>query len=204
MIINDGSRDNTAQICLEHNYPMLDLPINGGLANAIHAGMRYAADHQYDMALQFDGDGQHDARYIHSMVQLMQDHKNNIVIGSRFVDKQKPHSLRMLGNNLLQAVIRLTTGKNIRDTTSGMRLYDKSMILAYADGVNMGPEPDTICYLLRCGARVEEIQVQMHERISGSSYLTLGRSIKYMLEMSLSILFIQWSRKKISLPVKEE
>ena len=109
----------------------------------------------------------------------------------------------MLGNNLLQAVIRLTTGKNIRDTTSGMRLYDKSMILAYADGVNMGPEPDTICYLLRCGARVEEIQVQMHERISGSSYLTLGRSIKYMLEMSLSILFIQWSRKKISLPEKE-
>ena len=73
------------------------------------------------------------------------------------------------------------------------------MIDAYADSINMGPEPD----LLRCGARVEEVQVQMHERMAGVSYLTLGRSMKYMLEMCVSMLVVQWSRKKIRLEERE-
>ena len=77
------------------------------------------------------------------------------------------------------------------------------MIDAYADSINMGPEPDTIGYLLRCGARVEEVQVQMHERMAGVSYLTLGRSMKYMLEMCVSMLVVQWSRKKIQLEERE-
>lgn len=204
IIINDGSRDATAQICRENRYPMLDLPINGGLSNAIHAGMRYAMDNNYDMALQFDGDGQHDASYIHKMVQLLVDHKDDIVIGSRFVVEKKPYSLRMLGNNLLEAVIYLMTGKNIQDTTSGMRLYNKRMIATYAESINMGPEPDTICYLLRCGARVEELQVHMRERMAGVSYLTLGRSVKYMLEMCISMLVVQWSRKKVQLEKEED
>lgn len=200
LIINDGSRDATARICRENRYPVLDLPVNGGLSNAIHAGMCYAKEKGYDMALQFDGDGQHDARFIREMVRVMEEHHDDIVIGSRFVTEKKPHSLRMMGNNLLQAVICLVTGgQNIHDTTSGMRLYNQRMIDAYADSINMGPEPDTIGYLLRCGARVEEVQVQMHERMAGVSYLTLGRSMKYMLEMCVSMLVVQWSRKKIQL-----
>lgn len=156
------------------------------------------------MALQFDGDGQHDARFIREMVHVMEEHHDDIVIGSRFVTEKKPHSLRMMGNNLLQAVICLVTGgQNIHDTTSGMRLYNQRMIDAYADSINMGPEPDTIGYLLRCGARVEEVQVQMHERMAGVSYLTLGRSMKYMLEMCVSMLVVQWSRKKIQLEERE-
>ena len=134
----------------------------------------------------------------------MEEHHDDIVIGSRFVTEKKPHSLRMMGNNLLQAVICLVTGgQNIHDTTSGMRLYNQRMIDAYADSINMGPEPDTIGYLLRCGARVEEVQVQMHERMAGVSYLTLGRSMKYMLEMCVSMLVVQWSRKKIQLEERE-
>lgn len=84
-----------------------------------------------------------------------------------------------------------------------MRLYNQRMIDAYADSINMEPEPDTIGYLLRCGARVEEVQVQMHERMAGVSYLTLGRSMKYMLEMCVSMLVVQWSRKKIQLEERE-
>ena len=110
LIINDGSRDATARICRENRYPVLDLPVNGGLSNAIHAGMCYAKEKGYDMALQFDGDGQHDARFIREMVRVMEEHHDDIVIGSRFVTEKKPHSLRMMGNNLLQAVICLVTG----------------------------------------------------------------------------------------------
>ena len=162
LIINDGSRDATARICRENRYPVLDLPVNGGLSNAIHAGMCYAKEKGYDMALQFDGDGQHDARFIREMVRVMEEHHDDIVIGSRFVTEKKPHSLRMMGNNLLQAVICLVTG--------GAKY-----------------------------PRVEEVQVQMHERMAGVSYLTLGRSMKYMLEMCVSMLVVQWSRKKIQL-----
>ena len=120
----------------------------------------------------------------------------DIVIGSRFVTKKKPHSMRMLGSNLISLATRLTTGRKVKDPTSGMRMFNKKMIAEFALNLNYGPEPDTISYLLKQGATIAEVQVEMDERIAGESYLNLSRSVMYMLRMLMSILFIQNFRKR--------
>ena len=96
----------------------------------------------------------------------------------------------MIGSRILQMAIRITTGKKITDPTSGMRLFSKKVIQEFATSMNYGPEPDTICYLLRQGAKIKEVQVTMHERIAGESYLSIPRSFWYMLCMTISIFFI--------------
>lgn len=199
VVINDGSNDNTGKLCRENNYNLLDLPINLGLAGAFQAGMKYAFYHDYDYAIQYDGDGQHNPEYIEGMVKCAKERAADIVIGSRFVDEKKPLTPRMLGNSLIEACIFITTGKRIKDSTSGMRLYGKKMIRKLATSMNYGPEPDTIAFLIRCGANVIEYQVHMNERIAGESYLNLTGSIKYMFHMCSSILIVQWfrGRKKV-------
>lgn len=196
VVINDGSKDSTAEICRRNNYNLVDLPINLGLAGAFQTGMKYAYYHNYDYAIQYDGDGQHNPEYIEGMVNRAEKAGLDIVIGSRFVSEKKPLTPRMLGNSLIEICIFLTTGKKIKDSTSGMRLYGKKMIERLATSMNYGPEPDTVAFLLRCGAKVEEYQVHMNERSAGESYLNLTRSIKYMFHMCSSILIVQWFRKK--------
>lgn len=194
IVVNDGSKDETASICKKNGYNMLDLPINLGLAGGVQAGFKYAYEHDYDAAIQFDGDGQHQPQYIRDMLDELDS--ADIVIGSRFVDRKKPKSLRMLGSNMIQLAIWLSTGKTIHDPTSGMRLVNRSMMKEFAYNMNFGPEPDTISYLLRRGASVKEVPVEMLERTAGESYLNLKRSILYMIRMSISIIFIQRFRKR--------
>lgn len=199
VVVNDGSADNTAEICRKNAYHLLDLPVNLGLSGAVQAGMKYAYHNGYDCAVQLDGDGQHDPVYIAQMMEHMRIGGDDVVIGSRFVEHKKPKNLRMMGSNLIQFAIRITTGKPVRDPTSGLRLYNRRMLAEFAGDFNLTPEPDTLCYLMRCGAGVSEIQVEMRERIAGESYLNLSRSIRYMLRMGLSILLIQWFRDKKNL-----
>ena len=196
VIVNDGSTDATRKICKERGYNMLDLPVNVGLAGAIKSGIKYANYYQYEYAVQIDGDGQHNPIYISDMLRMMNDKNVDIVIGSRFVTEKKPFNMRMLGSNLISAAIRITTGKKIKDVTSGMRLFNKRMIKKFGYQMNYGPEPDTIAYLLNCGVKIEEVQVTMQERIAGTSYLTIGRSVSYMLYMLYGILIFQWFRKR--------
>lgn len=196
LVINDGSKDRTAEICRENEYPFLDLPVNLGLAGAFQAGMKYAYRHHYDCAIQFDADGQHLPEYIPLLEKAVQE--NDIAIGSRFVSKKKPSSMRMFGSNLIEVAIKLTTGETIKDPTSGMRAFNGRMIEQMAKGLNFGPEPDTVSYLIkRADAKVVEVPVEMAERTAGESYLNLGNSAKYMLRMTVSILFMQVIRKRI-------
>ncbi len=198
VVINDGSRDETAKLCYEHGFHLIDQPINLGLAGTFQTGMKYAFEHDYDAAVQFDGDGQHRPEYIQAMAERIEAGAD-IVIGSRFVTEEKPKSLRMFGSNILQSFIRLTTGTNIKDPTSGMRMFSRRIIKILAGNINMGPEPDTVAYLVRSGAKTEEIQVTMDERLFGESYLNLKASIKYMTVMSISILLIGCFRPKVNL-----
>ena len=202
MIINDGSKDGTPEICERRGYRYIDMPINVGLADGVQTGMMYAYQNGYDYALQFDGDGQHDPAYIEKMLEKMPS--CDICIASRFVDVKKPKSLRMLGSNIIQTTIRLTTGKNIKDPTSGMRMFNRATMKFMAEQVDYGPEPDTVAHLIRSGATVEEVQVEMRERIAGESYLNFSRSIQYMMHMCFSIMFIQWCRKKVKLKGRAE
>ena len=194
VIINDGSKDNTEEICVKNGYNYISHPVNLGLAGAVQTGMKYALKNSYDAAIQFDGDGQHNPEYIAPMLEKIKQ-GNNIVIGSRFIEDKKPSSLRMFGNNLIEAAILLTTGKKINDTTSGMRMFDKKMIEILATATDLGPEPDTVALLIRKGAKVSEVQAYMNDRVAGESYLTLTRSVAYMARMMISILVLQWFRK---------
>jgi len=196
LVINDGSKDSTVQICRDNRYPFLDLSTNLGLAGAFQAGMKYAYRHDYDCAIQFDADGQHLPEYIEPLIEAVKE--NDIAIGSRFINEKKPKSMRMFGSNLISAAIRLTTGKKLTDPTSGMRAFNKRMIKQLALGLNFGPEPDTVSYLIkRADAKVVEVPVKMADRFAGESYLKPWMSAMYMLRMTISILFIQLIRKRI-------
>ena len=118
IIINDCSKDNTKEVCEKNNFHMLSLPINYGLTSGIQVGMKYAYQNGYDIAIQFDGDGQHQAKYLKDLVKKIEKKECNIAIGSRFVTEKKPISMRMLGSNLISIAIKLTTGKTIKDPTS--------------------------------------------------------------------------------------
>lgn len=195
VVVNDGSRDETAKLCRKNHYNVLDLPVNLGLAGGFQAGIKYAFVKGYSYAVQLDGDGQHRPEYIESMLEMMKK-GYDIVIGSRFIYEKKPHSMRMMGSNLIESAIRLTTGATIKDPTSGMRMFNKKMIEEFAKGLNYGPEPDTISYLLKQGARVAEVPVIMDERLAGASYLTPVNASRYMIQMLVSILFIQNFRRR--------
>ncbi len=195
IVVNDGSTDRTAEICRENGYRLLDLPVNLGLAGCFQAGMKYAYKKGYRYAIQFDGDGQHRPEFIDAMRKKM-DEGYDIVIGSRFVDSPKDFSPRMVGSRLIAGAIRLTTGVRIADPTSGMRMFNREMIQEFALRLNYGPEPDTISFLVKQGARVAEVPVKIAERLAGESYLKPLVAAKYMVRMLISILFIQNFRKR--------
>ncbi|MBQ3406889.1 MAG: glycosyltransferase family 2 protein [Lachnospiraceae bacterium] len=203
VIIDDGSSDQTADICRAEGFNYISHPVNLGLSAAVQTGFIYALKNGYDAVIQFDGDGQHRGEYIKEMEKRIEE-GCDIVIGSRFVTEKKPLTGRMIGSRLIGAMIRLMTGRTIKDPTSGMRMYSKRLIRIFAENSRMTPEPDTVCHLMRLGAKVAEVQVVMDERIAGTSYLNLSKSIRYMLTVSISILFEPWIRADRKLAEKEE
>ena len=180
VVVNDGSSDRTAQICRERGFNLLDLPVNLGLAGCFQAGMKYAYYKGYPYAIQFDGDGQHRPEFIASMAEKMEE-GYDIVIGSRFVDGKKDHSMRMIGSRLI---------------TAAMRMFNREMIREFALNINYGPEPDTVSYLLKQGAKIAEVPVRIAERAGGESYLKPVVAVRYMARILISILLIQNFRKR--------
>lgn len=195
VIINDGSKDRTLDILKKNHFNYIDSICNLGLFGAVQTGFRYSFENNYDCAIQFDGDGQHLAKYIPLLVDEIAN-GNDIVIGSRFVNEKKPITARMLGSRLISLSIKIVTGEKIKDPTSGFRAYNKSCIREYALDMNNPPEPDTLVHMLKKGKRIKEVQVQMKDRESGESYLNLTNTIKYMSRMIISIFLIQPFRKK--------
>ncbi|MDB7979970.1 glycosyltransferase family 2 protein [Faecalicoccus pleomorphus] len=195
IVVNDGSKDHTLDILKQHKMRYIDGFCNLGLFGAVQTGFKYAVMNDYDVVIQFDGDGQHSAVYIESMVQEIKE-GYDIVIGSRFVNNKKPFTARMLGSRLISLAIKIVTGKKINDPTSGFRAYNRECIRDYAFDMNNPPEPDTLVYMLKKGRRIKEVQVEMKEREFGESYLNLTNSIKYMSRMVISIFLIQPFRKR--------
>ncbi len=196
VIINDCSKDNTKEVCEKNGFNMLSLPINYGLTSGIQLGMKYAKKYDYDIAIQFDGDGQHQAKYVKNLVEEIEKGNCNIAIGSRFVTEKKPKSMRMLGSMLLSGAIKLTTGKTIKDPTSGMRAYDKKAINEFCRNASLTPEPDTLVYMLKKQLKIKEVQVEMKDREFGESYLKPIKSAEYMINMFFSIIFIRMITRK--------
>ena len=194
VVVNDGSKDNTLEVLKKNHFNYIDGFCNLGLFGAVQTGFKLALKEDYDVVIQFDGDGQHSAKYIEPLVKEIEN-GNSIVIGSRFVDDKKPFTARMIGSRFIAGAIKLVTGKTITDPTSGFRAYDRACIKDYALEMNNPPEPDTLVYMLRKQRKIKEIQVQMSEREFGESYLNLVNTIKYMSRMMVSIFLIQPFRK---------
>lgn len=190
VVINDGSKDNTSINAKKTKAHVIDLPFNLGIGGAVQTGYLYAYKNDYDVAIQFDGDGQHNSVYINEMIKVLNEKNVDMVIGSRFINTTgyKQTFMRMLGNKIIGGMIKLYTGKKIYDTTSGYRAVNKRVIKKFAnDYPSDYPEPDTNLRLLRKKYKIEEIPVEMNQRNTGKSSITPLKSIYYMIKVSLAM-----------------
>lgn len=191
VIINDCSADGTLKVCEDEGLHVLNLPINLGIGGAVQTGYLYAYKNGYDYAVQFDGDGQHDAKYLVEMQEYMEQNKLDMLIGSRFIEKEgfQSSGLRRFGIRYFSALIKLLTGTRITDPTSGMRMVNRDIIKLYADSYPKDyPEPESAVAIINRGKVVGEYPVIMRERTGGVSSISPIRSVYYMVKVTLAIL----------------
>lgn len=191
VIINDCSGDNTLEICLENDLHVISLPVNLGIGGGVQTGYLYAFRNGYDIAVQFDGDGQHNAVYLEQMAEKLQKENLDMVIGSRYIDREgfQSSSLRRIGIRYFTILIRILTGKKITDPTSGMRMVNRRVIAEFSqDYPKDYPEPESVVTLLKRKMQVEEVPVLMNERKNGVSSISMKKSVYYMIKVSLAIL----------------
>ncbi len=191
LVVNDGSTDTTRSLCEQEDFSYLDLPINMGIGGAVQAGYIYAYKNNYDIAVQVDGDGQHDVSYLNRLLEPIIEGEADVVIGSRFLEKEGFQSTlgRRMGINILSALIWLVTGRHIMDVTSGYRAVNKMFIKIYSEDYPMDyPEPEAIVAAIMHLGRVKEVPVQMRAREGGISSITFKKSIYYMIKVTLAIL----------------
>ena len=204
IVINDGSTDDTLKVLEKNKIPHINLPINLGIGGAVQTGYKYAFYNNYDIAIQYDGDGQHDINYIKDIIKPIEDNKANMVIGSRFIKKDvgtfKSTKMRRVGINLISRVIKIKTKKKIYDTTSGFRAADKKVIELFVDSYPTEyPEPISTVNVLINGLTIDEVPVKMRPRLEGKSSISRIKSIYYMINVNLSILIMKGKRKWVNL-----
>ncbi len=200
IVINDGSKDNTGSICDKNKIPCVHLIHNLGIGGAVQTGYKYAKEHNYDIAIQFDGDGQHDVKYVPKLIKPILKKEANMVIGSRFIDKTssdfKSSAARRIGIKVISFFIKLITGKKIYDTTSGFRAVDRSLICQFAEDYPLEyPEPVSTTEILKQNFIVQEVPVSMNERETGVSSIRAWKNIYYMINVILSVLIVGVRRK---------
>ena len=189
-MVNDCSKDSTREILRQERAQYIDLPVNLGIGGGVQTGYRYALEHGYDIAVQFDGDGQHDAAYIKDLIAPIENGQADVVIGSRFVKNEGFQSsvMRRLGIRFLSGLIHLLCGVKVKDVTSGMRAVNRRMIERFAwDYAQDYPEPEAILASGLIDARIWEVPVQMRERQGGTSSINAVRSMYYMIKVSIAL-----------------
>jgi glycosyltransferase involved in cell wall biosynthesis len=195
LIINDGSSDGTKELLKRIGVKHINLPVNLGLSAVMQTGFKYSLRNNYDVCIQIDGDGQHIPSEIVKLVNSIKS-GNDIAIGSRYIKANHESAYnqsfyRSMGSAYLKALARIAQPKlKLTDITSGMRAYNRRALVVMVGDVNNRPEPDTIIYLSRLGFKIEEVGVKMRERVSGKSYLTPIKSIKYIVNCSISMLYV--------------
>lgn len=196
IVINDGSKDNTEEILCGNNIPHIKLIHNLGIGGAVQTGYKYALENGYDIAIQFDGDGQHDISYVKDIIKPILLNKADMVIGSRFIDDStsdfKSSFARRVGINVISSVIKLKTGVKVFDTTSGFRAINRTVLEIFSnDYPREYPEPISTVNILCNGLNVSEVGVSMNERIGGVSSIKSWKTAYYMINVVLSILLMK-------------
>lgn len=193
LVINDCSTDHTRQKLTEGGIHCLHLPVNLGIGGGVQSGYIYAKEHDYDIAVQFDGDGQHRADYLAKLIQPILDGQADMTVGSRFVSMDakgfQSSAARRIGIRFLSGLIRMVTGQRVMDVTSGFRAVNRELIAFFAQNYAQDyPEPEAIVSALKYGYRVQEVAVQMRERQGGQSSIRAFQSVYYMIKVSMAIL----------------
>ena len=200
LVINDGSTDNTSFVAKSvSNVIVIDLPVNLGIGGAVQTGFIYASQNNYDIAIQFDGDGQHNASELQKLIQPILNKQSDVVIGSRFLQKTgwKPPFLRRKGIQIIQIVNSILIKQKITDNTSGFRAYNKRSIDFLAQNYPQDyPEPEAVVLLGKNKFKMIEIPVEMNPRLMGKSSIAGSKSIYYMIKVLFSI-FLAFLRPKV-------
>lgn len=190
IIINDCSTDGTLSLCQKNGYKVVNLPVNLGIGGGVQTGYLYAWRNGYDIAVQFDGDGQHTASFLETMSEYLTEHDLDMVIGSRYITKDGFQStgMRRMGIRYFTGLIKLLTGKRITDPTSGMRMVNRSVIELFAkDYPKDYPEPESVTTILKKKKRVEEIPVVMNAREAGVSSISPVNAVYYMIKVTAAV-----------------
>lgn len=190
LIINDCSTDNTQEICKKNHFTYISLPTNLGIGGAVQTGYKYAADLEYDIVVQHDGDGQHDPGYLADAVSAVIKGDADMVIGSRFINNEgfQSSGLRRVGIKFISHVVKMCSGARVLDVTSGFRVVNKKYTKLFAQDYPQDyPEPEAIVMAKLNGATIKEVPVVMRERESGKSSINAVKSIYYMIKVTLAL-----------------
>lgn len=197
LVVNDGSTDHTSDKARAKGAVVLDLPFNLGIGGGMQTGYKYADEKGYDIAIQVDGDGQHDPKEIPKLLHTLEEKKVDIAIGSRFITdlEYKATTMRRLGITVLSKVISMMVRQKITDPTSGFRASRRRAIQLFAVNYPQDyPEPEVLVLLSKSGLKMAEVPVKMSERSSGESSITKIKSVYYMMKVLLAI-FVDWFKK---------
>lgn len=193
-VVDDGSTDDTATVAVALGVTVLQLPSNLGIGGAVQTGYLWAERQGYDVAIQIDGDGQHDPSFIPAMLVPLEAGRADMVVGSRFLganDGFQSTGLRRVGIRYLCWFLRLRCGVRVTDPTSGFRAAGKRAIALFARTYPADyPEPEAIALIKRSGFSVEEMPVTMAVREHGKSSINFGRTIYYLVKVSLALIFL--------------
>lgn len=191
LVINDSSTDGTKAVLRQNGVEFLDLPVNLGIGGGVQAGYLYAYENDYDIAVQMDGDGQHCAEELEKLIAPLESGSVNVVIGSRFIDKEgfQSSQMRRVGITFLSKLIKICTGLRIRDVTSGFRAVDRKFIEIFSrEYAQDYPEPEAIVTVAKEKGKMIEVPVVMRERMSGKSSISIKNSVYYMIKVGLAIM----------------
>jgi glycosyltransferase involved in cell wall biosynthesis len=204
VVIDDGSTDGTATRAQGLGVHVVRLPYNLGIGGAMQTGYQFARNRGFALAIQVDGDGQHDACEIHKLIQPILNGEADMAVGTRFANgaRYQPPFARRIGIQLFARIVSLIVRQRVTDTTSGFRAVNRSGIMLFAaDYPHDYPEVETTVLLHRHRLRMVEVPVTMRTRAAGRSSITLFQSIYYMIKVSLA-LFVGLFRRH-STPLEE-
>jgi glycosyltransferase involved in cell wall biosynthesis len=190
VVIDDGSKDRTAERALAAGAHVVRHPYNLGIGGAVQTGLQYARDHGFDIAVQVDGDGQHDPEEIGRLLEPIVEDRADLVVGSRFLDERRtPVSFpRLVGIKLFAGLVSLIVRQRVTDTTSGFRAVNRrGIVLFAADYPHDYPEVEANVLVFKHRLRFVEVPVRMRTRTTGSSSITLGVSVYYMIKVTLAL-----------------
>lgn len=199
LVVNDCSTDESAAICASEGFSYISLPVNLGIGGGVQSGYLYAAQNGYDIAVQMDGDGQHDPAYLASVVGPVARGEVDMCVGSRFITKEgfQTSAMRRAGIRLLSGLIRLLCGVRVLDVTSGFRATGRRLTEFFARNYAQDyPEPEAIISAVLNGFRVGEAPVVMAERMGGTSSISPLRSVYYMVKVSIALVVYRLTRPR--------